>query len=102
MKMEIAQPKLYWVPDIARLTGRSKRSVYRWRKAGLLRGYYRRRGAVLELIFTADDVNRFLDRFLSPFEQEFDPQLERQLDLMKKRAAKAREAAMAKYYERLR
>ena len=98
MKTENSQPKLYWVPDIARLTGRSRRTVYRWRRAGLLHGHYRQRGAVLELVFTAADVDKFLDRFLSPFDQEFDPQLERLLTLMRKRAAIARAAAMAKRY----
>ncbi|MSP41520.1 MAG: hypothetical protein EXR70_23795 [Deltaproteobacteria bacterium] len=100
MKNNIARRELYWVCDIAALTGRSKRQVYRWRKAGLLNGHYRRRGAALELIFTADDVDKFLDHFLSPYELESDQNLEGLLSLLRKRAAKARASAMAKRYGR--
>lgn len=103
MRNEITQPKLFWVPNIARLTGRSERQVYRWVKSKKLRGRYRRLGgSAVELVFTDADVNRFLDLYLSPYDLEDDPQLDRLLSLMRKRAAKAREAAMAKRYERLR
>src|SRR5215468_9226116 len=68
--VEIRNPLVYRVKDIARDLHVTKRTVRRWISDGLLhpRGYRRIGGSALEMIFTSEEVERFLDAYLISLE----------------------------------
>jgi hypothetical protein len=60
--------EIYRVKDIARAFYVTPRTVRRWIADGLLkpRGYRKRGGKSLELIFTSAELNEFMDCYLIP------------------------------------
>jgi DNA-binding transcriptional MerR regulator len=66
----IRQPIILRIKDIAKDIGVTPRTVRRWVSDGLLkpRGYRRIGGSALEMIFTPEEVDRFLDHYLISFE----------------------------------
>jgi DNA-binding transcriptional MerR regulator len=62
----VRNPIIYRIKDLARDFYVTPRTVRRWVTDGMLkpRGYRRIGGSALELIFTADEIERFLDVYL--------------------------------------
>jgi hypothetical protein len=63
---KIPRAAIYTVRDFSALFHVSTRTVRRWVSDGLLkpRGYRRRGGIALEMIFTGPEVENFLDNYL--------------------------------------
>jgi len=97
--VEIRNPIIYRIKDIARELHVTKRTVRRWISDGLLkpRGYRRIGGSALELIFTADEVDRFLDVYLVRLEDINDD-----FDLKTPRGKEGRAAEVARILGQLR